>query len=138
MERLTFKLPGSPFAGVKDSAPSFRDYDHFWKHAMAINLLNAYEDTNLTPAEITALQAELAAYRADEQEGRIVRVARCVDCALGERHFIDKGIFEAPECDGVRCIIRGVVMDFTSFCHCGETRNMESARATGEGGTPDA
>ena len=44
--------------------------------------LAEYEDTGLTPEEITATQAELAEYRKKEADGRLVEVVRCKDCAL--------------------------------------------------------
>lgn len=47
------------------------------------NRLWEYENTGLTPDEITAMQIKLLAYRQAEQAGRLVRVVRCKDCAHG-------------------------------------------------------
>lgn len=47
------------------------------------NRLWEYENTSLTPDEIAAMRDELAAYHQAEQDGRLVKVVRCKDCAHG-------------------------------------------------------
>ena len=60
MERLTFKLGNS--YGLEDKASSkvglFTDYDGFYAYLVSTNRLGAYEDTGLTPEEITSIQKE--------------------------------------------------------------------------------
>ena len=52
--------------------------------------LAEYKDTGLTPDEITAQSAELAAYREAEDQGRFKQVVLCKDC---QRSQYDRGYF---------------------------------------------
>lgn len=59
-----------------------------------VDELALYEDTNLTPEQIAAMQAELAAYKQAEAEGRIVRTPiRCGIC--GEEFDAEEARFRA-------------------------------------------
>jgi len=68
MERLTFKLgEQNPSYGLVDKASAkpglFTDYDGFYAHLLANHRLGQYEDTGLTPEEITDHEAIFKAYR---------------------------------------------------------------------------
>lgn len=65
MERLTYRLgEQNPSYGLVDKASAkpglFTDYDGFYAHLQASHRLGQYEDTGLTPEEISAMQAENA------------------------------------------------------------------------------
>lgn len=62
MDRLTEKTIGCFEYALKDHKPvvgEFSTYDAFYNYSTAVKRLGQYEDTGLTPEEITALQEAL-------------------------------------------------------------------------------
>ena len=79
MERLTNKLgETNPSYGLCDKAAAkvglFTDYDGFYAHLQATHRLGQYEDTGLTPEELSKDLAELSEYRKAKEEGRLVEL----------------------------------------------------------------
>jgi hypothetical protein len=71
------------------TAECVNEWDGLCWVRLAIKRLAAYEDTGLTPDEIAALRAENAAFKADIEAGRVVRipikVGEKVYCVRGDR-----------------------------------------------------
>ena len=91
MERLTEEKQIGPWASLKDKAEAipgaFANYDCLMAHMTAVTRLKAYEDTGLTPDEITAMRHTLEEYHrtADpllsaKAQGRVV----VLPCKVGD------------------------------------------------------
>lgn len=75
MDRLTGYSGGKVFFkhGKESGIQTYADAP-MWEYVESITRLAAYEDTNLSPDEITAALSRLAEYEAAEREGRLVRL----------------------------------------------------------------
>lgn len=81
------------------TAECVNEWDGLCWVRLAIKRLAAYEDTGLSPDEIAALRAENAAFKADIEAGRMVRVP----------HKVGDKVYVISNCQGVRRSLDGTM-----------------------------